>query len=102
MSSNSRIMASLARSSVARACAVPLGKIDNFSILVRSNTPEISTEFLTTTSSRPGAGEAVNKSHQLKKLDLASLKSFRDRFDMPFTDEELVKVPFYRPAETSQ
>ena len=49
-----------------------------------------------------GAGEAVNKTHQLKKLDLASLKAFRDRFDMPFTDEELVKVPFYRPAETSQ
>jgi pyruvate dehydrogenase complex dehydrogenase (E1) component len=43
----------------------------------------------------------VNKTHQLKKLDLASLKAFRDRFDMPFTDEELVKVPFYRPAENS-
>jgi pyruvate dehydrogenase E1 component len=33
-----------------------------------------------------GAGEAVNKAHQMKKLDLESLKDFRDRFDMPFTD----------------
>jgi len=48
-----------------------------------------------------GAAEGVNKSHQMKKLDLASLKGFRDRFDMPFTDEELVKVPFYRPADNS-
>ncbi|HET8731853.1 MAG TPA: pyruvate dehydrogenase (acetyl-transferring), homodimeric type, partial [Moraxellaceae bacterium] len=48
-----------------------------------------------------GAGEGVNKTHQLKKLDLASLKGFRDRFDMPFTDEELAKVPFYRPPEQS-
>ena len=48
-----------------------------------------------------GAGEAVNKTHQLKKLDLDSLKAFRDRFDMPFSDEELKKVPFYRPSENS-
>ncbi len=48
-----------------------------------------------------GTGEGINKSHQLKKLDIASLKGFRDRFDMPFTDEQLAKVPFYRPAENS-
>ncbi|PTQ90625.1 pyruvate dehydrogenase E1 component [Agitococcus lubricus] len=48
-----------------------------------------------------GAGEAVNKTHQLKKLDIDSLKAFRDRFDMPFTDEELAKVPFYKPADNS-
>ena len=49
-----------------------------------------------------GAGEAVNKTHQMKKLDLESLKDFRDRFDMPFTDEQLEDVPYYRPADDSQ
>ena len=48
-----------------------------------------------------GAGEAVNKAHQMKKLDMESLKDFRDRFNMPFTDEQLEDVPFYRPAEDS-
>ncbi|WP_303761760.1 pyruvate dehydrogenase (acetyl-transferring), homodimeric type [Alcanivorax jadensis] len=48
-----------------------------------------------------GAGEAVNKTHQMKKLDLESLKEFRDRFDMPFTDEELKDVPYYRPDADS-
>ncbi len=48
-----------------------------------------------------GAGEAVNKTHQMKKLDLESLKEFRDRFDMPFTDEQLKDVPYYRPDADS-
>ena len=48
-----------------------------------------------------GAGEDVNKTHQMKKLDLESLKDFRDRFDMPFTDEQLEDVPYYRPADDS-
>ena len=48
-----------------------------------------------------GAGEAVNKSHQIKKLDMESLKEFRDTFGLPFNDEELARVPFYRPPEDS-
>ncbi len=48
-----------------------------------------------------GAGEAQNKTHSIKILDMESLKAFRDRFDMPFSDEELKKVPFYRPAPDS-
>jgi pyruvate dehydrogenase E1 component len=48
-----------------------------------------------------GAGEATNKTHQMKKLDLDSLKEFRDRFDMPFTDKELEQLPYYRPADDS-
>ncbi len=48
-----------------------------------------------------GAGQAVNKTHQLKSLDLPSLKQFRDRFDMPFSDEQLEQLPFYRPADDS-
>ncbi|OUS31647.1 pyruvate dehydrogenase (acetyl-transferring), homodimeric type [Gammaproteobacteria bacterium 45_16_T64] len=48
-----------------------------------------------------GTGEAQNNTHGIKKLDMDSLRAFRDRFDMPFDDEELKKVPFYRPAEDS-
>ena len=48
-----------------------------------------------------GTAEANNKAHQMKKLDMESLKAFRDRFDMPFDDEELKKLPFYRPEEDS-
>ena len=44
-------------------------------------------------------GESENDTHQVKKLDLAGLKHFRDRFDIPLTDAELEKVPFYRPKD---
>ncbi len=45
------------------------------------------------------AGESENTTHQVKKLDLDDLKHFRDRFDVPLTDDELASVPYYRPAE---
>lgn len=45
--------------------------------------------------------QAVNKAHQIKKLDKEGLVYFRDRFDLPFTDEELDELPFYRPDENS-
>ena len=48
-----------------------------------------------------GAGEAVNKTHQMKKLDMASLKAFRDRFNMPFSDKDLETVPYYKPDSDS-
>ncbi|MEM1113699.1 MAG: pyruvate dehydrogenase (acetyl-transferring), homodimeric type [Pseudomonadota bacterium] len=47
------------------------------------------------------AGEANNETHSLKKLDLDSLRAFRDRFAIPISDDELEKVPYYRPAEDS-
>ncbi len=47
------------------------------------------------------SGEAQNDAHQLKKLDLESLKGFRDRFAIPVTDSELENVPYYRPAPDS-
>jgi pyruvate dehydrogenase E1 component len=47
------------------------------------------------------AGESENTTHQVKKLDLAELKYFRDRFDVPLRDEQLEDVPYYRPAEDS-
>ena len=45
------------------------------------------------------AGESENTTHQVKKLDLEGLKHFRDRFDVPLSDEELAAVPYYRPAD---
>ena len=45
--------------------------------------------------------QAVNKAHQIKKLDESGLKYFRNRFDLPFTDEQLKELPFYRPSENS-
>ena len=47
------------------------------------------------------AGEGRNVTHQQKKLNEEELKSFRDRFDIPITDEELLETPFYRPEKGS-
>jgi pyruvate dehydrogenase E1 component len=47
------------------------------------------------------AGEANNETHSLKKLDIESLKAFRDRFGIPINDDELVNVPYYRPDPDS-
>ncbi|KAA1194562.1 pyruvate dehydrogenase (acetyl-transferring), homodimeric type [Pseudohalioglobus sediminis] len=47
------------------------------------------------------AGEANNETHSLKKLDIDSLKAFRDRFAIPLSDEELADVPYYRPEPDS-
>lgn len=47
------------------------------------------------------AGEAANDTHGVKKLDIEPLKIFRDRFGIPFSDEELKDIPYYRPAEDS-
>ena len=47
------------------------------------------------------AGEANNETHSLKKLDIDSLKAFRDRFAIPISDDELNDVPYYRPAADS-
>jgi len=35
------------------------------------------------------SGEGQNVAHQAKKMDKASLKQFRDRFDIPVTDEQI-------------
>ncbi len=47
------------------------------------------------------AGEANNETHSLKKLDIDSLKAFRDRFAIPISDAELQHVPYYRPSPDS-
>lgn len=46
-------------------------------------------------------GEATNTTHSLKKLDVETLKSFRDRFGVPISDDKIGEVPYYRPAPDS-
>ncbi len=47
------------------------------------------------------AGEGRNITHQQKKLNEEELRQFRDRFDIPITDDQLAEAPFYRPPENS-
>ena len=47
------------------------------------------------------AGEGQNITHSLKKLDTDGLKKFRDRFDIPLSDDQLNDLPYYRPAADS-
>jgi len=47
------------------------------------------------------AGEAQNTTHQQKSMDLTSLKLFRDRFDLPISDEQVENLSFYKPAVDS-
>ncbi len=48
-----------------------------------------------------GAGESRMTSHQAKKLDVAGLRTFRDRFALPLSDDDLEQLNFYKPAEDS-
>jgi pyruvate dehydrogenase E1 component len=47
------------------------------------------------------AGESVMVAHNVKKMDLDSLKAFRDRFHVPLEDDQLVDLPFIRPPAGS-
>ncbi len=47
------------------------------------------------------SGESLNIAHQLKKPTKDSLIAFRDRYRIPFKDEELEDVPFYKPPDES-
>ena len=44
-----------------------------------------------------GSGEAQNIAHNVKKVDLNSLKVFRDRFGVPIPDDQLEDLPFFKP-----
>ncbi|MFV3308025.1 pyruvate dehydrogenase (acetyl-transferring), homodimeric type [Pseudomonas sp. NY15181] len=48
-----------------------------------------------------GTGEAKNIAHNIHEIDVDSLRAFRDRFDIPIRDDDLAKLPFYRPEEGS-
>ena len=48
------------------------------------------------------AGEGQNITHSQKKMGEQALKAFRDRFNIPVSDEEIAEAPFYRFAEDSK
>ena len=47
------------------------------------------------------AGEGRNITHQQKHLNDQELLRFRDRFQIPLSDEEVIGAPLYRPAPDS-
>ncbi|MGD8453718.1 MAG: pyruvate dehydrogenase (acetyl-transferring), homodimeric type [Phycisphaerae bacterium] len=48
------------------------------------------------------AGEGKNITHQQKKLSEEELRKFRDRFDIPVSDQQIDEAPFCRFPESSQ
>ncbi len=47
------------------------------------------------------SGESINTTHQQKKLDVDDLMYYRDRFDVPLTNEQVKNIEYYRPKENS-
>jgi pyruvate dehydrogenase E1 component len=47
------------------------------------------------------AGEGKNVTHQQKKMNESDLRTFRTRFGIPVSDEQIAEAPFYRPADNS-
>ena len=71
---------------------------------VAEKTKNRPTVILAKTVKGYGMGEAAegkNIAHGVKKVDLDSLRQFRDRFRIPFSDEELEKLPYYTFDEDS-
>jgi pyruvate dehydrogenase E1 component len=48
-----------------------------------------------------GAGESRMTAHQAKKVELDALKALRERFALPLSDEDLLELRFYKPADDS-
>jgi pyruvate dehydrogenase E1 component len=44
-------------------------------------------------------GQAKNPTHQLKKVDLQTIKEMRDHFNVPIPDDKLEELPFYKPKD---
>ena len=47
------------------------------------------------------AGEGRNITHQQKKLNEKELREFRERFNIPISDEVIAETPFYKPPQNS-
>ncbi len=47
------------------------------------------------------AGEAMNISHQQKKLDVDAVRRFRDRFGLPVPDDKIEELPYLKFPEGS-
>ena len=48
------------------------------------------------------AGEGQNITHSQKKMGEEALKAFRDRFNIPISDDKIADAPFYRFPEDSE
>ena len=48
------------------------------------------------------SGEALNIAHNVKKMDVESIKHYRDRFNIPVSDEDIADLPFYKFPEDSE
>ncbi len=48
-----------------------------------------------------GAGQGRMTTHQQKKLEREDLLAFRNRFNLPLTDEQATSLEFFKPAEDS-
>ena len=69
-----------------------------------SNTQGMPTVILAKTVKGYGmgaAGESQNPTHQQKKLDEEAVRHFRDRFQIPISDDKLKDVPYYHPGKDS-
>uniref|UniRef100_UPI00359408CF pyruvate dehydrogenase (acetyl-transferring), homodimeric type n=1 Tax=Thiocapsa sp. TaxID=2024551 RepID=UPI00359408CF len=47
------------------------------------------------------AGEGMNITHSQKKMGETHLKAFRDRFNIPISDDQIGAAPFYKPPQDS-
>ncbi|AGF46855.1 pyruvate dehydrogenase E1 component [Candidatus Kinetoplastibacterium desouzaii TCC079E] len=45
--------------------------------------------------------QSKNATHQHKKLDIDSIREFRDRFGIPIPDDQLNDIPYFKPPEDS-
>ncbi|OFC71356.1 pyruvate dehydrogenase (acetyl-transferring), homodimeric type [Alteromonas confluentis] len=48
------------------------------------------------------SGEGKNIAHQVKKMDKEAVKQYRDRFNIPVSDEALADLPYYKFEEDSE
>lgn len=45
------------------------------------------------------SGEGRNTTHNQKKINEAEVREFRTRFNIPISDDDVAKAPFYKPPE---
>jgi len=48
------------------------------------------------------SGEALNIAHNVKKMDVDAIKHYRDRFNIPVSDDAIADLPFYKFPEDSE
>ena len=48
------------------------------------------------------SGEGLNVTHQTKKMNLASLLAFRDRFSLPLSDADVESLPYLKMHPDSE